>query len=197
MSSPEETIPQTEQVGQRLMAYLDGELDAAARKAIQEQLSTDPDLRQHMKELQQTWDMLDDLPREQVADDFTRVTVEMVAVHAEGDAERRARAVARWRMAALCMGLIVAVVAGIAGFTLSSRYYSRENRQLVEDLPILQELDSYRSAGSIDFLRALYEEGLFQEGTFPEEPSPPAGGSQAPEAATRDVNASRGRSDAK
>jgi hypothetical protein len=32
---------------------------------------------------------------------------------------------------------------------------------VVRDLPILQHLDAYQNAGSIDFLRGLEKEGLF------------------------------------
>lgn len=163
MNSSEETIPEADLTGERLMAYLDQEMPPAARKQFEDQLSTDSELRQRMKDYQQTWDLLDELPRDHVDDDFTRITVEMVAVHAEGEAARKARMIARWRMAGLGLGLTAAVVAGLVGYSLTSSSLSAANRQLVEDLPILQQLDAYQSAGSIEFLRTLESEGLFLE----------------------------------
>jgi anti-sigma factor RsiW len=159
---PNETVHEANPVGEQLMAYLDGELDVAGSRGIEEKLSSNPELRRQMKELQQTWDMLDDLPRDPVEDDFTRVTVEMVALHAEGEADARTRRLARWRTICLGLGVIAALVAGITGYSLAYWRLDAENRQLLQDLPVLRELDAYQSAESVEFLRLLQQEGLFQ-----------------------------------
>ncbi len=37
------------------------------------------------------------------------------------------------------------------------------DRQLLQDLPLLENLDEYRQIGSIEFLHRLRDEGLFSE----------------------------------
>jgi hypothetical protein len=46
----------------------------------------------------------------------------------------------------------------------------RPNRQLAEDLPIIENVELYRVADSIDFLRELDSASLFNEEQNPDEP---------------------------
>jgi hypothetical protein len=55
-------------------------------------------------------------------------------------------------------------MAAATGFWLTFFQVTEPNRQVVEDLPILERLDAYQSAGSVDFLRELEKEGLFSKG---------------------------------
>ncbi|MEE8450366.1 MAG: DUF3106 domain-containing protein [Thermoguttaceae bacterium] len=148
---------------EQLVAYLDGELDAEVSHQIEELLLTEPEVRQTLQRLDRTWDLLDELDRPQLDDRFTRSTLEMVTVAATkdvkeawADAPRRRRR--RWALTGL--GLLVA---GLAGFAAVAWWASDRNRQLVHDLPILLDLDSYRQIEDIEFLRMLRDEGLFAE----------------------------------
>ena len=163
MNGPQETISDGSSLSEELIAYLDGELDSERRHRIEEQLSDNAALRQRLKELQQAWDLLDELPRDHVDDTFAKSTVEMVAIHAEAEVDASARAAGRWKLAAWCLGLAGATVAAVAGFSLAHLQLSQPNRTVVKDLPILEHLDAYQNAGSIDFLRTLENEGLFRE----------------------------------
>jgi anti-sigma factor RsiW len=60
---------------EELVAYLDGELDAAARQSVEERLARDAEYRSHLQSLQQAWDLLDELPRSSASESFTRTTV--------------------------------------------------------------------------------------------------------------------------
>jgi len=64
---------------------------------------------------------------------------------------------------ALTGGLAVACIAAVAGYAITNYRLTEANRQLLDELPILQQLDAYQTAGSVDFLRALEREGLFKE----------------------------------
>lgn len=163
MNRPNEAIPDGNAPHEELVAYLDGELDAESRHRLEERLSSNPALRQKLKEFQKAWDLLDELPREQVDDSFTQTTVEMVAVHAEDEVNQQARSVARRRLLGLSLTVAVVLAAGAGGYWLAYAKLSETNRRLVEDLPILDHLDAYQNAGSIDFLRGLEREGLFRE----------------------------------
>jgi hypothetical protein len=54
---------------------------------------------------------------------------------------------------------------GAVAFFLTLRHYNQPNEQLVEDLPILEHFDAYRNAGTLQFLRELNDQKLFQEET--------------------------------
>ena len=44
-----------------LVAYLDGELDEAARVNVEKRLAEEPDLRSRLTLLERAWDLLDEL----------------------------------------------------------------------------------------------------------------------------------------
>lgn len=158
-SSSDEAVDQVTQ----LVAYLDGELAADEVAVVEKRLAQDKDYREHLRQLQQSWDLLESLPRTSVNEDFTRSTVEMVAVsvgqqvHQRLNQESWSRRL-RWGVA----GLIAAVFA-IGGFGLVYERVTRENRQLMKDLPVIERVDLYREVNSIEFLEKLAAEGLFDE----------------------------------
>jgi anti-sigma-K factor RskA len=163
MNDTSNLVPDGNVNGEEIIAYLDGELDSSARQRLEEQLSGDQQLRQRLKEHQQAWDLLDDLPREHVDESFAKTTVEMVAIRASEAMDDRSRTAAWRRVAAWCAGIAGAIVAAAAGYGIATYSYSAPNRQLVDDLPILEHLDAYQNAGSIEFLKSLERDHLFVE----------------------------------
>ncbi len=150
---------------EELNAYLDGELDAEATRRIEQLLADDPQVRDELHRLERAWAMLDRLPRVEVGDTFTNTTVEMVALVAAGDLKQAQDAlprVRRRRWIARAGMLAVAAAFGFAAFTL---YWPNPDKQLVRDLPVLENLDQYRQADNIGFLRMLEKEKLFAEET--------------------------------
>ncbi len=145
-------------VEEELVAYLDGELDAPAERRIEQLLTSDPQVRLTLQKLEQTWDMLDDLGSDEVDASFTQTTLEMVAVEAEDEVRRVQRTPPRWRLL-VHVGSIA--MATLVGFLLVALLRPDPNRQLLEDLPVLENLDQYRQVGDIEFLRLLEKEGLF------------------------------------
>jgi hypothetical protein len=156
-NSSNNAMPQTEQ----LVAYLDGELDPESSRRIEELLATDAEVRCRVQELERTWNLLDDLDTAPVDGHFTQSTLEMVAVAASGDAEESlAEAPRRRRRRLLAVGgsLLAAV---LAGFLATVLLWPDPNRQLVQDLPVLENLDEYRPIGDIEFLHLLSDARLF------------------------------------
>jgi anti-sigma factor RsiW len=148
-------------IDDELIAYLDGELDAETAQHIDARLVNDADLRRRLKQHQQTWNLLDELPLTNVGERFTQTTVEMVAVSM---AEQVDDATARKTFRSQIMWLVggsVAVVALVTGYALVASITSTPNRQLVEDLRVIEHLDEYRAVEDVDFLRALQHAGLF------------------------------------
>ena len=146
---------------EQLVAYLDGELDGESCRRIEQLLAIDPEVRHKLHWLEQTWEMLDELDTAPVGEDFTRTTLEMVAVAAEEDVRKNLeeaprRRHRRWLLAG--GGLLLAGLAGFMTFTLIA---ANPNKELIEDLPILENLDEYRQIRDITFLRMLRENRLF------------------------------------
>ncbi len=148
------------ELGEKLVSYLDGELDAAASSQVEHALAQDSRVRNELQQLERCWDLLDELPRTEVDEDFTRTTVEMIAVRAEQDlavelAEEPVRRRRAWLLAA---GSFLG--AAIAGFIAVGVYSDRDNRKLLQDLPVVENLDQYRQVDDIEFLRALNAKNL-------------------------------------
>jgi len=147
---------------EQLVAYLDGELDVEASRRVEELLATDPKVRQALQGLDRTWELLGELETPQVAERFAQSTLEMVAVAAAEDTERSrtdASRRRRRRWVILSASLLAAGAAGFLGMSLRPD----PNRQLIDDLPLLENLDEYRQIGDIEFLRSLHKQGVFAE----------------------------------
>ena len=146
---------------EQLVAYLDGELDAESSRRIEELLATDPEARRRLQIMERTWELLDDLDEAPVGGKFTQTTLEMVAVAARNDVDEslaqapRRRRRRLWTIGGSLLGAL------LAGFLAVAVHASIANRQLLGDLPVLENFDAYRQVDSIDFLRLLDQEKLF------------------------------------
>lgn len=145
-----------------LVAYLDGETDPDTTRRLEEWLATDEEARARLRELERTWDALDELPRAHVGANFTCSTVEMLAVseaQAAQSTRRRAGRDERWFW---ILATASALAAGSLAFAVGERRAERENDLLLENLPAIENLDAYRQAEDISLLRSLKAEGIFE-----------------------------------
>ena len=152
-----------EREASELIAYLDGELDAEATRRIEERLLDDGLLRARLSEYQRSWDMLDDLPHHEASQAFARSTLETVAASTSQLVEQHRGQAWRnklWRHGAIALGAAVAL---FAGYMLTRYALIAPARQLAEDLPLIERLDAYRHAESVDFLKRLAEQDVFPE----------------------------------
>ena len=144
-----------------LVAYLDGELDAEASRRIEDLLASEPKVQRWLAELDGTWRLLDSLDTSSVDDRFTRTTMEMaVQVAAEEVQQVKAETPRRQRRALWGVLGGLAVAAGVA-FVAAALARPDPDRELLENLPVIENLDQYVQADDIDFLRLLHEQGLF------------------------------------
>ena len=146
-----------------LTAYLDGELNVEASRHIEERLARDGSYREELHRLERAWDLLDQLPRCQVDPSFSRSTIEMVALAAAEDvAVARVKVPRRrgWNWL-ITSGALVA--ASLSGFGMGRLLWPDPNRQLLQDLPVLEDLDLYQHADTVEFLHQLDREGVFDE----------------------------------
>jgi hypothetical protein len=147
----------------QLTAYLDGELDDAEIREVEQRLIDDPTFRARMQELQKSWDMLDLLPTSPAANSFTKSTMELVIGQAtKNPTQNGQRRFWMWplRFGAL-LALVLALFAGSYGLT---RYIQNSpNRFLYNNLPLIENLNQLQNADSLAFLGMLLDEGLFSE----------------------------------
>ena len=149
---------------EQLVAYLDGELGTEASRRVEELLAADPKVRQTLQGLDRTWELLDELEAPQVADRFTQSTLEMVTVAAAEDTERSRIEASRSRRRRWVIVGGSLLAASVAGFlVVGEALWPDPNRQLIDDLPVLENLDEYRQIDDVQFLRTLHEQGVFAE----------------------------------
>jgi anti-sigma factor RsiW len=148
---------------QLLVAYLDGELDEAASSDIEQRLASDEPYRRRLQQLDRAWNLLDELPRATVDEQFTRSTIEMVAVAAEAEAaahhvDRRRRT---WERRSLLAALLSAALLG--GYLATARLLPDPHQQMLRDLPVIERMDQYQAVEGIEALERFEKEGLFAE----------------------------------
>jgi len=160
---PDETASAEPTLEEQLVAYLDGELQPQQSRRIEELLASDAEAQQTLQRLDRTWEMLGELDRQETEEETVRSTMEMLAAAAEEDVAglRSAAPVRRRRRFALAAGGLLA--ASLAGFLIVSRLTPDVNRQLLEDLPVLENLDAYQEVGDVEFLRELSREQIFAD----------------------------------
>ncbi|MDZ7617966.1 MAG: hypothetical protein U1E05_13255, partial [Patescibacteria group bacterium] len=144
-----------------LVAYLDGELDAAAARQIESRLADDSALRHRLRELESTWQLLGQLETDAAGHDFTRTTLELVA--AADEAEKVVAAASSSRLWRVVVAVGMLLISGAAGFLVVAAVRPDPNLQLLEDLAILENLEPFRAVDDLAFLEAIHKAGIFQE----------------------------------
>ncbi len=132
-----------------LVAYLDGELEEHASRAIATKLTQSVTARREVDALRKTWELLDLLPRPRASEDFTArtVTVATRAADRSPAASEMARRVAGGLAWAAASALLF-----VAGYLTTARAWPDPTARLARDLSIAESLDEYRDVGSFEFL---------------------------------------------
>lgn len=161
MASENPALTETSEIDEQIVAYLDGELDTEEVARVERRLADDPAYRARLAQLERAWDMLDTLQRTEADDDFVNSTVAMVAVQAEQEAKTQALRVARRRNLTAAALAAVVLLTGALTYGIVHRRVTRENRQLVRDLPVIERVDEYKYIDRLEFLKQLERENLF------------------------------------
>jgi|TARA_B110000881_G_scaffold215026_1_gene228398 hypothetical protein len=158
-----DSLDQADQESQQIVAYLDGELDAATNAEIEKRLADDAEFALRLQQLQRAWDLLDDLPRANSNIDFTRSTVELITVSAEDDLQATKNLVTQKKIQSWLIRSGVVGFAILLGWFIGDGYFGRAQRQLLRDLPVIHQFDEYRLTEDLEFLKQLQAAGLFNE----------------------------------
>jgi hypothetical protein len=172
-SSPQPQASQAERDSELLTAYLDGELADADAIEVERRLADDPEFHAQMRELQSAWDMLDSLPLVRPNSAFVQTTLELAI------APKTTKG--KW-IGPTILGLLILLPVSMfaAGFWLTRESIEQPERELVYDLPLIENYDRYKNVisendakQSVQFLKSIYRNGLFAEveGLFPTEVS--------------------------
>ncbi len=144
-----------------LVAFLDGELDEDKARQLEGRLNLDPQVRAEAEAFQQTWGLLDYLPRPEPSESFTHRTLERLAV--QTSTLRRGPAV-RWLAGlAWAAGVVLAAGAGLWAAGLLWPKSAAADQALVRHLRVIDNLPRYEQIDDLDFLKALDAPDLFGE----------------------------------
>src|SRR5207247_35678 len=129
------------------VAYLDGELDEDTAPQLEAKLTLDPEARAEADALEQTWGLLDYLPRPEPSPSFTHRTLERLAVRTSSI---RKSAAARWLVRlGWAAAVLLALGAGlwIAGIVWPGRHSETEFLQALEQPELFgEEVDAHEEA---------------------------------------------------
>ncbi len=141
---------------QELVAFLDGEVTETERATIEQHIANEPELGQRLADLRSTWQLLDHLSPTEPTDDFTKTTVTMTAIRSGRSALSRFMR-RRWKILA---GAFAGLAAGYSTVFLPMQYVQQKR---LRDVPVIDNVDLYLHAESIEFLRQLDSEELFAQ----------------------------------
>ena len=139
-----------------LVAYLDGELNEAESRAIATKLSLSPTARREVEALEQTWELLEQLPRLKAPENFTEKTLtEVRQLDEAGGRLESALATNISRLLQASAWVAASAVAFVLGFVLIHFFWPNPTARLARDLSVAEHLDEYRDVGDFDFLKEL------------------------------------------
>lgn len=155
------TLSPEEGQDELLSAYLDDELGADDRLAVEQRLSDDAQFRARLVELERAWEALDELPLATPSHSFTRSTMELAVSELTQDLKSRRPWWHAW-LAPIALYLILplALLSGAYAITYSIRM--EPYRQLVRDLELIENFEEYDRIGcDLEFLEMLDSHGFF------------------------------------
>ena len=146
-----------------LVAYLDGELDAQGVRQMENRLAVEPDLRAKMTSLEQTWNLLNELETVSADKELVRSTMEVVTLTIEKELCEDEKQLEKRKWFDQLILLAFVIMFGVIGFQLTTLSGLRWKKQLVEDIPLILNINKYKEIGSFDFLQALSDKRVFDE----------------------------------
>ncbi len=139
-----------------LVAFIDGELTEAESRALTTKLTHSATARREVELLKKTWEVLDNLPRPRVTDQFHERTlsyVRSIEIHRERRFEPLRRGGSTAFKLAACLLTVVAGAA--AGYAAVRQAWTNPDERLIRDLSLAEHLDEYLEVGNFDFLDQL------------------------------------------
>lgn len=150
---------------EELVAYLDGELEPSQLEEVETSISRNQVARHDLNQLSKAYDLLDYLPKVSLDPDLTRKTLGRLEIR---DTEGwKFPGIDISRMRRYLMGVtwfVLLSATAIGAYQLSQFVRPDPVRLLLEDLPVIENLDRYSAIDADpEFLKKLQQEGIFEE----------------------------------
>lgn len=155
-----------------LVAYLDGELDEETADALENTLAQSPVARHEVDMLTRTWALMDSLPQPSPSQEFAVRTLTAVRVEnapAEPFVERPWYGYVRRGAVIACL-LALMALGGFAGFHVAHNLLPDRTQPLLNDLEVIEKLDEYSDISSLEDLKELENQKVFDENPEPRSP---------------------------
>ncbi|MDR0705828.1 MAG: hypothetical protein LBF88_12705 [Planctomycetaceae bacterium] len=163
MSSEPDTIQDISSDEAILVEYLDGELSLQNRRIVESRLAAEPEFRETLTRLEESWKLLDLLERDDTDKKLVESTLETVVFSAEQSvAEIQKQTKRRSFVKIVLTGVLLFLIFGFA-FHLGEGFAPDKNYWLRIASPIIDRLDMYLTVIDDDpeLLRLLAERRLF------------------------------------
>ncbi len=162
MVKDEQRTPICEKVRESLSAYLDGELGGRARRAVEEHLDRCKGCRQYLRELKETWDLLDELEAPIVRRGSAGRIVGYVREEARVGPVRRLLRSPRLRRMVSGVAASVAAAVFLFGIFVSSRPLgdvpTPAERECILYLDFLKDLETLEHMDQVEQIQELGHE---------------------------------------
>lgn len=164
MSDKNPRIDLSEEQRTELVAYLDGELDLEGAERIRKLLAENAAARREAEELTIAWEALESLDGVKASGDFTERTVTSIQALAESDHQRKTHPF-DIRRGTMLGGWVLGIIASAtAGFCATNWSVPEKSQTIVRDYELLRSLPKYERIDSVELLRELEKQELFDEG---------------------------------
>lgn len=160
----EKTVRLNAEQREDLVAYLDGELPDDQVHQIDRVIAGSEVARYEVEALARTWEMLDMLPPATASEDFASKTMTNLKAM-----ESPLQITEQWwyvhlKRVLVAGGWILSLLASAwLGFQIARVWIPNPHEQLLQDLPVIENLDEYQEAGEIEFLNELKRSSLFDD----------------------------------
>ncbi|QDT38648.1 anti-sigma factor family protein [Stratiformator vulcanicus] len=146
-----------------LTAYLDGELGEDRTQQIDSLLAENDIARKEVARLEQTWNLLDTLPRTTASPEFTSRTVASIRVERKPPPAALVKAAEYGRRGLLTLVWIALISAGAAAGYLGGReLVPSRHDDLIQDFELIDRIDLYDDVGDLQFLQTLHDSGTLR-----------------------------------
>src|SRR3972149_5403790 len=132
---------------EEIVAYLDGELSPDKAGRVEARLAADPSYREQLQRLDQAWSALEELPPATIDDTFAKTPIQMVAFAAEKALAEQTRAMPIQRRKRTRLLAVVGLCAAAAGFAFAAAFLPDAKQRLIDNLPVILEVDVFTQIG--------------------------------------------------
>lgn len=165
---------------EEIEAYLDGELSADEKRAFEQKIENDPELKKRVEDERAAWEALDLLDYQDAPKDVAEATVERLNSETQAELLELEKLSRKQRAIFYAATLGAAVVLFCFGFALFNLYFPDLHQRRERDFRVVERLTLLENAGDIEQLNALAQADLFadpfhqpgeRENAFPPGPS--------------------------